>query len=773
MISPIRRLLFILIISLLHFTGTQAQQLSITSVTPNPVCANSSIIVSYSYTAGDAGTLFLYLNGPGTADVVIGAASVGGGNGSLQGTIPANRTTGTYTVRLIRISGTPSGNVNSPNSNGFTVTALPSAPTVSNVAYCLGATGIPPLTATGQNLTWYPASTGGGGTTVAPTPPTSATGTTNYYVSQTVNGCEGPRATQQVTINPPPAKPTVVSSLSYCQNSTAPSLAGAVTSGSNLKWYSSALSGSGSTIAPTPSTSNVGSITYYVSQTNFSNQSDGSACESDRAEITVTVKAAPAAPSVTTPVTYCQDAVASPLTASAVSGGTLNWYGPSNNALGSTAPTPPTTAPGTTYYSVSQTFSGCEGPKATIQVTVNTRPAAPTTTPVSVCQNTTPVSLATGVTSGTNLRWYIGSTGGSGSTVAPTPSTNAIGQTLYYVSQVDNNGCESDRAVITFIVNGYPAAPGVSSQAYCQNATATSLTATAATNATLNFYLGSTGGTRYASLTPSTTSSNNYYVSQTLNGCESPRAIITVSIRSLPPSPAVTIPAAYCQFATAAPLSATANTNFSLNWYGTNATGGTASAQASTPSTSNAGAFHYYVSQSDPFGCESIRADIPVTVNAKPATPTVTNASACLNSVPNSLSLSVGATGTLKWYTGSTGGTGSTVAPTLSTTALGTSTYYVSQTSGDGCESDRAAITFTVNPNPIAPTVATSFLFLCQNSVATSLTATGTNLKWYTMNSGGVALTNPVTPSTDVAGPPVIYYVSQTDANGCESPQLR
>ncbi|WP_460960229.1 Ig-like domain-containing protein [Spirosoma litoris] len=773
MISYIRVLICVLIVSLLCTTITQAQQLTITSVTPNPVCASSSITVSYSYTAGDPGTLLLYLNGPGTSDAFIGSTGVvSGGNGSMQGTIPADRTTGTYTVRLIRISGTSGAIVNSPPSSGFTVNALPTAPTVSNVAYCLGATGIPPLTATGTNLTWYPASTGGGGTTVAPTPPTSATGTTNYYVSQTVNGCEGPRATQQVTINPPPAKPTVVSSLSYCQNSTAPSLAAAVTSGSNLKWYSSALGGVGSTIAPTPSTDNAISTTYYVSQTNFSNQTDGSGCESDRAEITVTIKAAPAAPLVTTPVTYCQDAVASPLTATAISGGTLNWYGPSNNSLGSTAPTPPTSSPGTTYYYVSQTVSSCEGSKATIQVTVNTRPVAPTTTPVNVCQNTTPVSLATGITSGTNLRWYLNSTGGTGSTVAPSPATTTLGQTLYYVSQVDNNGCESDRAVLTFIVNGYPSAPTVNPNTltYCQNATAASLTAitTPSPGGTLNFYLVSTGGTPYADLTPSTAASNNYYVSQTVKGCESTtRATISIIVNTLPAAPAVTTPVTYCQFTVAAPLSATAATNNTLYWYGMNSSGGSGSTTAPTPPTSADGTFFYYVSQKDPVGCEGSRSQISVIINAKPAAPAVTNASACLSAVAGSLVSSVTATGTLTWYTASSGGTGSTVAPTLSTTATGTTTYYVTQTSSSGCESDRAAITFTVNPLPPAPTVASppSILY-CQDVTAAALTATGTNLKWYT--ASGTLLSNPVIPLTNVAGA-ISYYVSQTDGYGCES----
>lgn len=75
--------------------------------------------------------------------------------------------------------------------------------------------------------------------------------------------------------------------------------------------------------------------------------------------------------------------------------------------------------------------------------------------------------------------------------------------------------------------------------------------------------------------------------------------------------------------------------------------------------------------------------------------------------------------GVLNWYgTNATGGTASATAPTPSTTTLGTTTYYVSQTVG-GCESPRAAITVTVNNQ--APST-TPFLFCdTANSTPTSV----------------------------------------------------
>lgn len=73
------------------------------------------------------------------------------------------------------------------------------APTVTaEVNYELGDEANQ-LTATGTDLKWYESATGGTALTEAPTPSTATTGTTTYYVSQTLDDCEGPRAS--ITVN--------------------------------------------------------------------------------------------------------------------------------------------------------------------------------------------------------------------------------------------------------------------------------------------------------------------------------------------------------------------------------------------------------------------------------------------------------------------------------------------------------------------------------------------------------------------------------------------
>lgn len=186
---------------------------------------------------------------------------------------------------------------------------------------------------------------------------------------------------------------------------------------------------------------------------NFTTNNPGGGCSPATSIYTLVVNQLSPAPSVTTPVVYCQNAMAVPLTAI---GTGLLWYATATGGTGSaTAPTPSTTAPESTSYWVSQTEAGgCEGPRAEIVVTVNPLPDAPTvTTPVNYCQNATAVPLTA---TGTELLWYTTSIGGTGSVTAPMPSTAATESTSYWVSQTNINSCESPRAQIVVTINPFP-----------------------------------------------------------------------------------------------------------------------------------------------------------------------------------------------------------------------------------------------------------------------------------------------------------------------------
>ncbi|MCF8451285.1 MAG: gliding motility-associated C-terminal domain-containing protein [Taibaiella sp.] len=75
----------------------------------------------------------------------------------------------------------------------------PAAPIVSDTVYCQGVQA-PPLTAVGTGLLWYVSATSTPGSATAPTPSTLSPGMKTFYVTQTIDLCESPRAGLNVTI---------------------------------------------------------------------------------------------------------------------------------------------------------------------------------------------------------------------------------------------------------------------------------------------------------------------------------------------------------------------------------------------------------------------------------------------------------------------------------------------------------------------------------------------------------------------------------------------
>ena len=309
-------------------------------------------------------------------------------------------------------------------------------------------------------------------------------GTVTFYVSQTLSCGEGPRAAIVVNVNAVPNAPTVATPVVYCQNATTIAL---TATGTNLLWYTAATGGTGINNAPLPSTTAVGSTLYYVSQSI-------NGCESPRASITVTVNAIPAAPTVASPVTYCQNATAVPLIAS---GTNLKWYTvPSGGTAATSAPIPSTANPGTITYYVSQTTTGCESPRAAINVVVNPLATAPAVSgAVSYCQNTTAVALTA---TGSNLLWYSNATGGTGSSTAPIPSTTTAGTITYYVSQSNSCG-EGARAAIAVTITATPAAP-TSLSASNITATSANLSWQGAANSFYTVEIRPTGSTNWTTI---------------------------------------------------------------------------------------------------------------------------------------------------------------------------------------------------------------------------------------------------------------------------------
>jgi gliding motility-associated-like protein len=491
------------------------------------------------------------------------------------------------------------------------------------------------------------------------------------------------------------------------------------------------------------------------------------------------------APIVPNPTaTYCQGqtnpAIAQLVANTTTAGATLTWYLPGSVTGVTTAPTPSVTTAGTFVYNVTQTVGTCVSAQVPITITVNPTPAVPTAnTPINYCQNAISTALVATGAVGATLKWYADATTTIALAGAPIPSTASVGTTSYYVSQTVGS-CEGPRKQIDVIVAANPAAPTVPSATitYCQNSTSSVLTAG---GINLKWYADASTSTALPGApTPSTATLGNttYYVSQssaaTSPFCESARTAITVTIIAIPMAPTVIASTInYCQGNTASVL--TAN-GINLKWYANATTLTPLAGGAPTPSTVLPGATTYYVSQSSASSvgvpaCESSKTAITVNIIAKPSVPSVAaiSPSYCQNDL-NPVPLAVTSGSNLLWYTALTGVSGSTTAPIPSTTVVGSTTYYVSQsttasTGVPACESDKASIIVSVIEKPNNPTVISPLTY-CQDKPALALTATGSILLWYNSATTGTG-TAILIPSTATTGA-TSYYVSQT-VGGCKS----
>ncbi len=158
------------------------------------------------------------------------------------------------------------------------------------------------------------------------------------------------------------AMPTVATtSYTYCQGASATALTATALTGNSLRWYTQAIGGTYTTIAPVPSTTTAGTYTYYVSQANAGND------ESMRVAITIVVNALPATPTIAASgsTTFCTGGSVD-LTSSAASG----------NVWSTNATTATITVSATGNYSVTVTdANGCSSTSAPISVNVSSAPA--------------------------------------------------------------------------------------------------------------------------------------------------------------------------------------------------------------------------------------------------------------------------------------------------------------------------------------------------------------------------------------------------------------
>lgn len=200
-----------------------------------------------------------------------------------------------------------------------TVNAIPSLPSVQDIAICDGSTGTLTATgfATGDSIMWYDAATNGNmlASGSAYTTSSLSANATYYAGIKSAAGCtNASRTSALVTVNPIPAAPQITDATT-CEGSSA-TFDYSNTSGS-LKWYDAATGGS---VSHSGNVFNTGTITdndtFYVSVTELG-------CESQRTQAAVVVTKLAAVPSASN--TKVCEGLAASLTATS---GTADifWY---------------------------------------------------------------------------------------------------------------------------------------------------------------------------------------------------------------------------------------------------------------------------------------------------------------------------------------------------------------------------------------------------------------------------------------------------------------
>lgn len=778
-------------------TGTCTGPASVFTITVNPTpvvstvanatyCGNTSA-TAIPFTSTTAGTTYAWTS---TSNVGFGTSGAG--------SIAAYTTIDSESIVLGNITVTPTANTCVGASKTFTITVnpTPKVNTVSNVTYCNAASGAAiPFTSptSGSTYTWSSSSNVGFGVSGSGAIPAFTvvnTGSVPLISTVSVTAktatCTGSTQVFTVTANPTPTV-TALSNLTYCGAVTAPAiLFTSLTPSTTYAWTSTSNVGFGTMGTGNITSYNVSNPVAAATTATVSVIPTANTCVGTASRFTITINPSPIA-SVATDTIICAGTKGNAITfSSGTPSTTYSWSTPTNVGFG-TSGTGSITAGFTalnssqnvvsTLVSVIPSTSTCTGKVKTFTFVVNPTPASPTSTsPVVYCATAIATPL---VASGTNIKWYNVSIGGTGSGVAPTPSTNnpadTSATTRYYVTQTNQYTCESQRTQIQVVVKPLPPSPSVSKQEYllCQFDPAIQLDAKVqGTGQSLLWIYPNTRETAVVpTITTDTGFEETYSVLQLRDGCRGPRTDIKVNVRTTPLPSVSQTPIIVCQNATPQALTAV-GTN--LKWYNTNKTGGTGQTTPNIPPTQTPGTYFFYVTQTGANGCESPRAEVAVVIQSLPS---ATISGEATITQGQSAPLSIAFTGQGPWtYTLSNGltFTSSQNPTTITVSPLEPTVYTVTKISnncGEGSPAGSATINVRVatidvgNPNPTTicagqtlsiPYFSSDF-FPSNAQFRVQISKTSDDASFQTIPSEGV--TTPLTatvPTTTTAG---TYYV--------------
>lgn len=354
--------------------------------------------------------------------------------------------------------------------------------------------------------------------------------TTSYYFLYNWNytpsapPCISDRVEHEIIVNPTPVAPAA-QEFSVCGSGTIADL----NTDADILWYAAI-----DDDTPLAETTALTSNTFYLSRILGD-------CESSRTAVEVNVNPIPPAPAAQE-FSICGSGTIADLNTDA----DIVWYA----GIDDDTPLEETTTLTDGTFYLARVANGCESATRTaVEVNVNTIPIAPVENSYTLCGGGT---IAEMIPVGQTHLWYT-----APDAEDPLEEETALTSTTYYVSQVVN-GCESNRTATIVTINEIPAMPDMADHTVCGMQTIAQVSSG-------NGYAWYTQEQDGDPLEGTVVLANGtYYVSQTVNGCESPRAEVVVTVNPVPDIPIAEENQEFAEGQTLADLIVDGD---NLNWY--------------------------------------------------------------------------------------------------------------------------------------------------------------------------------------------------------------
>ena len=457
---------------------------AVTAVTVNTPPSTPSITAAGTTTFCQGGSVVLNVNSP------VGGLTYTWSNNATGTSITATNQA-TYSVVA------SNGGCSSSASNGIStiVNAVPTTPVISAngpTSFCQGGNVVLSITpVNGETYLWSNSSIGSSIT---------ATSTGSYSVVASSNGCSTNSSATSVTVNTPPSTPSISASGSttFCQGGSVVLSVTSPVNGVTYTWSNNA----------------VGNSITATSAANYTVTASLNNCSSTSQATTVTISNG----SITTPVISASGSTAIcsgtnvVLSVTPANNTTYTW---SNNATGSSL-----TATTAGNYTVTAMSNGCTATSSPVAVTVAPSPTQPVITSfgsTTICQGNS-VTLSVSPDANTTYTW---SNGGSGNTISVSTSG-------YYAVTATKGNCSLISSSVTVTVNPIPSAPVINvsgATTLCQG-TSSFLSVIPANNTTYVWSNNTTG------VSTTVTTSGNYSVVATSNGCSATSAPVTMTFNN-------------------------------------------------------------------------------------------------------------------------------------------------------------------------------------------------------------------------------------------------